>query len=36
MYGFRLTMPADSAWAVPVLTREFSIGDMPIPIANKR
>ena len=36
MYGFRLTMPADGAWAVPVLTREFGIGDMNIPIANKR
>jgi len=29
-------MPADRAWAVPVLTREFGIGDMAIPIANKR
>lgn len=36
MFGFRLTMPADRTWAVPVLTREFAIGDMNIPLANKR
>jgi branched-chain amino acid transport system substrate-binding protein len=36
MFGFRLTMPADRAWAVPVATREFAIGDMNIPLANKR
>jgi branched-chain amino acid transport system substrate-binding protein len=36
MFGFRLTLPADRPWAVPVLTREFGIGDMNIPIANKR
>ena len=28
--------PADSAWAVPVLTREFTIDDMKVPVANKR
>ena len=36
LFGFRLTRPADRAWAVPVLTHEFGIGDMNIPIANKR
>jgi branched-chain amino acid transport system substrate-binding protein len=36
MFGFRLTMPADRPWAVPVLTREFGIGDMDLPVANWR
>lgn len=35
MFGFRLTFPADRPWAVPVLTQEFGIGDMTIPILNK-
>ena len=36
MFGFRLTMPPDRAWAVPVLVREFGIGDLAVPVANKR
>ncbi len=36
MYGFRLTFPAGSAWAVPVLTHTFTISQMKIPVTNKR
>ncbi len=36
MYGFSLKVDAAAPWAVPVLTREFGIGDMSIPIANRR
>jgi branched-chain amino acid transport system substrate-binding protein len=36
MYGFSLKVDAAAPWAVPVLTREFKIEDMSIPIANKR
>ena len=36
MYGFKLKNDPAAAWAVPVLTREFGIADMQIPIANKR
>jgi len=36
MYGFRLTDDPALKWAVPVLTREFGIADIPLPIANKR
>ena len=36
MYGFSLKVDPAAPWAVPVLTREFSIADMNIPIANHR
>ena len=36
MYGFKLQLATDQPWAVPVLTREFTIADMKIPITNKR
>ena len=36
MYGFKLSFDPNVAWAVPVLTHEFSIADMTVPIANKR
>ena len=36
MFGFSLKLTTDKPWAVPVLTREFRIDDMTIPIANKR
>jgi len=36
MFGFRLKVDPKAPWAVPVLTREFKIGDMQVPIANKR
>lgn len=36
MYGFKLSLDPGSDWAVPVLTHEFTIGEMNIPVANKR
>ncbi len=36
MYGFKLKVDPAAPWAVPVLTREFKIEDMQIPIANRR
>jgi branched-chain amino acid transport system substrate-binding protein len=36
MYGFSLKVDAAAPWAVPVLTHEFTIDDMTIPVANKR
>jgi branched-chain amino acid transport system substrate-binding protein len=36
MYGFKLKFDPNVAWAVPELTREFTIADMKVPIANKR
>jgi branched-chain amino acid transport system substrate-binding protein len=36
MYGFKLAFDANVAWAVPVLTHEFTLAEMKIPIANKR
>ncbi|HEY0419912.1 MAG TPA: ABC transporter substrate-binding protein, partial [Acetobacteraceae bacterium] len=36
MYGFKLRNDPAVAWAVPELTREFTIEDMKLPIANKR
>jgi len=36
MYGFKLAFDPNVAWAVPVLTHEFSIDEMKVPIANKR
>ena len=36
MYGFKLTVDAAQPWAVPVLTKDYSIDDMKIPITNKR
>ncbi|MFI4983484.1 MAG: substrate-binding domain-containing protein, partial [Nevskiales bacterium] len=36
MYGFSLKVDSSAPWAVPVLTREFKIDDMKVPIANKR
>ena len=36
MFGFRLKLDTDQPWAVPVLTHEFTIEEMKIPINNKR
>jgi hypothetical protein len=36
MFGFKLTFDPNVAWAVPVLTHEFTIEEMKLPIANKR
>jgi len=36
MYGFKLKDDPAVKWAVPVLTREFGIADISLPIANKR
>ena len=36
MYGFKLHIDPNAPWAVPVLTHEFTIGEMQVPIANKR
>ena len=36
MFGFRLAYDTPNAWATPVLTREFGIDDMKVPVANKR
>jgi branched-chain amino acid transport system substrate-binding protein len=36
MYGFRLTFDPNLPWAVPVLTHEFTIAEMKVPITNKR
>jgi branched-chain amino acid transport system substrate-binding protein len=36
MYGFKLAIDPNVAWAVPTLTHEFSIDEMKVPVANKR
>ncbi len=36
MYGFKLHIDPAAPWAVPVLTHEFTIDEMKVPIANKR
>jgi branched-chain amino acid transport system substrate-binding protein len=36
MYGFKLHIDPNAPWAVPVLTHEFTISEMQVPIANKR
>jgi branched-chain amino acid transport system substrate-binding protein len=36
MYGFKLKVDASLPWATPVLTHEFTIGEMKLPITNKR
>jgi branched-chain amino acid transport system substrate-binding protein len=36
MYGFKLELNTDQPWAVPVLTHDFTIAEMNIPIENKR
>ena len=36
MYGFRITVDPAVAWAVPVLTHEFTLDEIKLPIANKR
>ena len=36
MYGFRLNYDTPTPWVAPVLTREFTIDDMKVPVANKR
>jgi branched-chain amino acid transport system substrate-binding protein len=36
MFGFTLKFDPAVAWAVPVLTHEFTIADMKLPITNKR
>lgn len=36
MYAFKIKVDPATAWAIPVLTRELKIEDMPIPIRNKR
>jgi branched-chain amino acid transport system substrate-binding protein len=36
MYGFKLHIDPAQPWAIPVLTHEFTISEMQVPIANKR
>ncbi|MCW3475618.1 substrate-binding domain-containing protein [Limobrevibacterium gyesilva] len=36
MFGFSLKIDPNAPWAIPVLTREFKIEDMNLPITNKR
>lgn len=36
MYGFRIAVEPDIAWAVPKLTHEFTIDEMKVPIQNGR
>ncbi len=36
MYAFKIKVDPKVAWGIPVLTRELKIGDMDIPIQNKR
>ena len=36
MYGFRIAVEPDVAWAVPKLTHEFTIEEMSVPIQNGR
>ena len=36
MYGFKLTSDPAVKWAVPVLTREFGIKDIVLPVTAKR
>ena len=36
MYAFKIRVDPNVAWAIPELTREIKIGDMDIPIRNKR
>ena len=36
MYGFRLADDPAVKWAVPVLTREFGMNDIVVPVANRR
>jgi branched-chain amino acid transport system substrate-binding protein len=36
MYGFKLKVDASQPWATPVLTHEFTVNDMKLPITNKR
>ena len=36
MYGFSLKVDSSAPWAVPILVKEFTAADMPIPVANKR
>ncbi len=36
MYGFKLTDDPAMKWAVPVLTHEFGIKDIAVPVTNKR
>ncbi len=36
MYHFKIKVDPKVAWGIPVLVRELKIGDMDIPIRNKR
>ena len=36
MYGFRIKVDPDVKWAIPVLTHEFTISEMNVPIENGR
>ena len=36
MYGFKIKVDPNVAWAIPELTREITIDDMQVPIQNKR
>jgi branched-chain amino acid transport system substrate-binding protein len=36
MYGFKITVDPNLPWAVPELTKEFTIQDINVPITNKR
>ena len=35
MFGFKLNYDTPDPWVIPVLTREFTIDDMKVPVANK-
>jgi len=36
MYGFKIKVDPNVAWAIPELTREIGINDMKVPVNNKR
>ena len=36
MYGFKIKVDPTVAWAIPVLTHEFTLDEIKLPIANKR
>mgnify|MGYP003760592453 CR=1 FL=1 len=36
MYGYRLNYDSPHPWVQPVLTRDFGIDDMKVPVNNKR
>jgi branched-chain amino acid transport system substrate-binding protein len=36
MYAFKIAVDPKLAWAVPELTHEIAIGEMNVPVLNKR